>query len=428
MEKVIDIYNLSDFHGAILEEANKVGIIKIATFLKTIKEERKGSYLFLSAGDMYSGTYFSEVTKGKPLTQILNSLELTCMSVGNHEIADPKLMKEVLNEASFNLINSNVYCLNGNRLQIGKEYIIKELNGIKIGIIGTLGKMQKYDIINNISKDIIVKDEVNTVKKLSKFLRKEEKCEIIILLSHSNTYNLEDKIAELKDHEKVDVMINGHTHKKTCRIINCISKRKMAYIESGSSGEVIGNIRLTLSSKHHIIEEVSLENIDCCTLKERDHSYLEMINYFIRDNDLIYNEIGSIKHFYNKDIFLKAFCDYILKEYQCDIAVMNYGSIRSKGFPLFKNQIINISNIKEINPFNNYLVIGTINSDVMNFFINKCASSLYFSYINGINKEEVKVVMIDFVYFQNESLFIEHIISKENIPDIIVKMIKEEKL
>ena len=87
-QTIIDIYNLSDFHGAILEENKKVGLVTIATFLNKMKEEKKDSYLFLSDGDMYSGTYFSEITKGKPLTQMLNLLDLTCMGVGNHEIAD----------------------------------------------------------------------------------------------------------------------------------------------------------------------------------------------------------------------------------------------------------------------------------------------------------------------------------------------------
>lgn len=428
MQTIIDIYNLSDFHGAILEEANKVGIIKIATYLKRIKEERKESYFFLSTGDMYSGTYFSEITKGKPLTQILNSLGLTCMGVGNHEIADPDLIKEVVKEASFDFVNSNVYTLNGDRLKIGKEYLIKMVNGVRIGIIATLGKAQKNDIINNISKYILIKDEVETVRKLSYLLRKNESCEIIILLSHSNTFNLEDRISKLKGNEKVDVMINGHTHNRTCKLIDCGLKGKMAYIESGSSGEVLGNIRLVLSGRNYKMEEVSLKNIDCFKFVEKDYSYQEMLNYFIRDNDLIFNEIGNINNFYNKDIFIKVFCEYLLKEYNCDIAVINYGAIRAKGFPLFKNQTINNSNVKEINPFNNYFMIGTIDSDVMEYFIEKHAYSLCFSYLNANNKKEVKVIMIDFVYYQNESLFKEHLKTKENIPMIITKMIKDERL
>ena len=246
-QTIIDIYNLSDFHGAILEENKKVGLVTIATFLNKMKEEKKDSYLFLSDGDMYSGTYFSEITKGKPLTQMLNLLDLTCMGVGNHEIADKELIEEVIKDASFDFINSNVYKIDGSRLLIGKEYLVKVVNGVRVGIIATLGKAQKYDIINTVSRNIVVYDEVEVIKKLSRFLRKYEDCKIIILLSHSNTYNLVDKIAMLKANEMVDVMINGHNHKKICKIIDCNSKRKMAYIESGSSGDAIGNIRLIYS-------------------------------------------------------------------------------------------------------------------------------------------------------------------------------------
>lgn len=427
-QTIIDIYNLSDFHGAILEENKKVGLVTIATFLNKMKEEKKDSYLFLSDGDMYSGTYFSEITKGKPLTEMLNLLDLTCMGVGNHEIADKELIEEVIKDASFDFINSNVYKIDGSRLLIGKEYLVKVVNGVRVGIIATLGKAQKYDIINTVSRNIVVYDEVEVIKKLSRFLRKYEDCKIIILLSHSNTYNLVDKIAMLKANEMVDVMINGHNHKKICKIIDCNSKRKMAYIESGSSGDAIGNIRLILSSIKQEIKEVYLENIDSFSLYEKNSSYQEMINYYIRDNDCIYNEIGVINNYYNKELFLETFCKYLLEIYQGDIVVLNYGAIRAKGFPLYKKQMINNSNIREINPFNNYFMIGIIDSDVMDFFCEKYSSSLYFSYIYENNIKEVKVIMIDFVYYQNETIFKEYNKSKDNIFNIIYKMIKEERL
>lgn len=430
MEKIIiDIYNLSDFHGAILEEANKTGIVKIATYLKKIKEEKSNSYLFLSSGDMYSGTYFSELTNGKPLTQILNSLDLTCMGIGNHEIADPHLLKELINEASFPLLNTNVYLDNGSRLDIGKEYLVKTINGVKIGLISTLGVAQKNDIINTISKNLIVKNEIEIIKNLSFYLRKHLNCDIIILLSHSNTLHLEDEVAKLKNHEMVDVMINGHTHKKRCRLIDCGSKRKMAYLESGSSGDVLGNVRLILNNKHSIIEEIYVENIDTTNFREKDYFYQEIINYYIRDNVSIYSEVGVVLDFYNKEKFLKVFCEYLLEKYDCEVIVLNYGAIRATGFPLFKKQVINNSNIKEINPFNNYFMIGEIEKEVFDFFIEKYAYSLYFVSKNCEHKKnDIKVMMIDFVYYQNETLFKEVSITNESIPTIITKMIEEEKL
>jgi 5'-nucleotidase len=93
--------------------------------------------------------------------------------------------------------------------QYVKPWCIVNKGGMKIGIIGL-----EADISTCVSKTVSSRipqlDPVEETNKWAKYLREEEKCDMVILLSHQG-YEPEDQenAAKIKG---VDLVVGGHSH------------------------------------------------------------------------------------------------------------------------------------------------------------------------------------------------------------------------
>lgn len=88
-----------------------------------------------------------------------------------------------------------------------KPSVTLNVKGRKIGVIGFLTPDTKTLSGNSMLKDLIIKDEVEAVKKEAKILSSQG-CNIIIALGHSG-FKTEKEIA--REVEEVDLVIGGHT-------------------------------------------------------------------------------------------------------------------------------------------------------------------------------------------------------------------------
>ena len=183
----LNIYNISDLHGVILESRRSAGLLRTASYLKE-EIQKNPNAIIIAGGDIYSGTYFSKLTQGKVINLIFNSLNLTCLGLGNHELALADKLKTLEKEASFPFVLANVY--NKDNELMFAPYTVKEIGNLKVGIIATLGEKQKDDLTSEIASQIVVTDELKTIREYSYRLRRKEKCDLIIVSSHSSDDSL----------------------------------------------------------------------------------------------------------------------------------------------------------------------------------------------------------------------------------------------
>jgi len=97
-----------------------------------------GHYLILSGGDMWTGPAIATWTKGESMAAVMNAMDYSAAAIGNHEF-DFKIegLNERLAQSEFPFLSANIKeKATGETPDFATPYIIKEVNDIKIGIIG----------------------------------------------------------------------------------------------------------------------------------------------------------------------------------------------------------------------------------------------------------------------------------------------------
>ena len=208
-QKEIRILHVNDFHGYATEQhgfhSDELlgGIAYLAWRADVLKREKPG--LLLAAGDMIQGNNWANLFQGKPVIEVMNEMGFDAMVVGNHEFDyGQAVLKERIKEARFPVLGANVQGMEGL-----KPYIIREIEGVKIAIIGVVTE----DLpVTTHPKNVVglkILSPINVVERYVKELR--SKVDIILVLSHIGI-NVDMLLAERV--KGIDVIVGGHTHTK----------------------------------------------------------------------------------------------------------------------------------------------------------------------------------------------------------------------
>ena len=111
------------------------GYARIAIIVKQIRAENQGRILFCDCGDTMHGTYPALDTQGKAMIPVLNSLGLDAMTAHWEFAYGPKVFNQRVAELNYPMLANNVYNKEINKL-VYQSYIIKEIGGLRIGLVG----------------------------------------------------------------------------------------------------------------------------------------------------------------------------------------------------------------------------------------------------------------------------------------------------
>ena len=105
----VDFYAINDLHGKLLDGNSQPGTDELTSFLKSAREGDDHA-VFLSSGDMWQGTSESNLTRGKIVTDWMNSLDFVSMTLGNHEFDwGEEYIESNLELADFPFLAINIY-------------------------------------------------------------------------------------------------------------------------------------------------------------------------------------------------------------------------------------------------------------------------------------------------------------------------------
>ena len=180
----------------------------MAQEIKDFRKNNKNT-LILHAGDAVTGTLYYTLFEGKADAQLMNAINFDAFTLGNHEFDDGnKFLKSFLDALTIPVISANVVPDKGSILEgKWKPYIIKNIGGQKVGIIG-IDVVKKTKESSSPGDDIKFTDEVETAGKYVKELQNQG-INKIILLSHAG-YEKNVEIGEKVD--GIDLIISGDTH------------------------------------------------------------------------------------------------------------------------------------------------------------------------------------------------------------------------
>ena len=220
--KKITILHTNDQHSRIEpfehskdpKYSNKGGFARRASLIHAIRQEEK-NVLLLDAGDVFQGTPYFNMFGGELEYKLMSKMGYDCGTIGNHEF-DNKLegLKNQLPNANFDIINSN-YDFTNTILdgEINKYKIIVK-DGVKIGLFA-LGVELKGLVYPRAYAETVYLDPIEIAQDMTKKLRNEEKCDLVICLSHLgydySTDQVSDNILAAKT-SGIDLIIGGHTH------------------------------------------------------------------------------------------------------------------------------------------------------------------------------------------------------------------------
>jgi len=225
------------------DDDGKGGIIERAAIVDSVRAKYgESKVLLLHAGDFNQGTSYHSELKGTLEPKMVNALRYDCVTLGNHELDEGiESLAERVSKINAPVVCAN--CIFPDVLQKHvKPYVIMERGGKKIGIIGLESEIATM-VSAPIASRIQQFDNVETINKYAPFLKNEEKCDLVILLSHLG-YDEDQKVVPLT--RGVDLVIGGHSHTfvKDFIYVPNLDGKKIPIITDGCWGLEMGEIKI----------------------------------------------------------------------------------------------------------------------------------------------------------------------------------------
>lgn len=195
------IIHVNDVHSHLDELA------KVATLAEEIRSQQP-SLLFLHAGDQFLGTLYFTVHKGMADAEVLNTLGISAMALGNHEFDEgPGGLARFADVVNFPLLSANCDVSN-EPLLAGKiqPYVVLEVAGEKVGIIGVTTPDTAWS--SSPGPNVSFIDPIQAARSAVSTLS-EQGVNVIIVLSHLGWNN---DLALAQSVTGIDVLVGGHSH------------------------------------------------------------------------------------------------------------------------------------------------------------------------------------------------------------------------
>ena len=245
---------------------NEGGFARRASLIKKIRAIEP-NVLLLDAGDIFQGTPYFNLYHGELEYKLMTLMGYDCVTLGNHDFdLGMENIAIQMRNAGFDFVNAN-YSFNDTPLEKRiHPYKIYNKSGIKVGVFG-LGIELKGLVPEQLYGNTRYFDPVMVANDVASVLKKNEKCDFVICLSHLG-YQYEDrKISDMLLSEKtknIDLIIGGHTHTFLEKAIEKTNtEKKIIHVtQAGWAGIWLGRIdvifsrnpkKLTIESSYHKI-------------------------------------------------------------------------------------------------------------------------------------------------------------------------------
>ena len=253
-DTVITILHTNDTHSQIdpLPEndknAGKGGVARRATLVKRIRKENPNT-LLVDAGDVLQGTPYFNFYKGEVEYKAMSAIGYDAGTLGNHEFDNGvDALAAALKFATFDIVSAN-YDVTGTVLEGKvKRYVVKTLGGIRVGLFG-MGISPAGLITPANFKGVTYIDPVIAARDVVKKLREEERCSLVVAMSHLG-YQEDGKRGDslvASQVDGIDFIASGHSHlfmdQPATQTQPCGAKTLIFQV--GKSGIYVGRVDFT---------------------------------------------------------------------------------------------------------------------------------------------------------------------------------------
>lgn len=260
----LSVLNFNDFHGRLAASSPNT-----AAWVGTIEEQRalagEANTVLIAAGDSVGATLFaSSAQNDEPTIELLNALDVTASSVGNHEYDQgwPDLRDRIEPGVNFPYLAANVID-NATGQPALPGYTVVERNGLRVGIVGgvtqDLGSLVSPAGLTGLTVRPLVPAVNSTIANLKDGNTANGEADVIIVTVHEGapdgTKTMQQNMAESPNFAAIvndldpraQVVVNGHTHQAYAYTApNGTGTRPLISTAGYASG--VGRVQLTVDA------------------------------------------------------------------------------------------------------------------------------------------------------------------------------------
>jgi 2',3'-cyclic-nucleotide 2'-phosphodiesterase (5'-nucleotidase family) len=223
------------------------GISRIASVFNRLRAERPGELLFIDGGDTIQGSGPAAWTEGRVVVEPMDALGLDVAIPGNWSVAyGANSWKQRAGEFNYPIIAANMLDEETGKL-LFEPYLIEEINGARIGIIG----FTEPDIPTRqppyMSEGLAFHAD-GVLAPLVAELREKHQVDIVVVATHIGL----PKAIDLADTlDGVDVILSADTHERT---YEPIIRGDTWVVEAGAFASFVGVLDMTVNDEGEIID------------------------------------------------------------------------------------------------------------------------------------------------------------------------------
>src|SRR5712691_6125214 len=342
-----DVYQFAPVDGGA-----RGGLARVLTLRKQIISESPNA-LFLLAGDTISPSVESNTYQGRQMIEAWNASGLDYATFGNHEFDfGPDVLRARMSESHFKWLAANVIDKKtGKTFGDTPEFVIREFDGVKVGIFGIL--LQETLTSSRPGPDVDILDPCATAARVIPKIRAAG-AQVIIALTHLSMG--EDK--QLARCSGVDLILGGHEHTLLESMAGHAPIFKMT-----SDARELGRIDLNISKSTGKLESIDWRVIPVTDNVKDDLAFASIKRKYAALLKPLEQPVGRAA----VDLDVKSadvrtqetnmgdfVADAFRKATMADVALVNGGSIRAD--TIIKAGILTKRDVISILPFNNRLV------------------------------------------------------------------------
>lgn len=350
-QHALRILHVNDFHGfaepykPLGSEKLQGGIAYLAGEVQRLRADMPS--LLLAAGDMMQGNNWTNLFKGESAIEMMNAMRFDAMAVGNHEFDfGQDVLRERIAEAKF-----LVLCANVEGLGSLKPYVVKEIGGLRVGIIGVVTQDTPVATHPRNTEGLKFKSPAEAVRRHIGELKGA--VDVIIVLSHIG-YAADRALAESV--EGINVIVGGHSHTK---LDKPVTVGDTIIVQAWEHGKALGVLDLSVEDGKVAGFSGRLEEIVPAPGRE-DKTVMAIVNKYERKADAALGEvIGTAGVDLDGENVRKRetnlgdlIADIIMRMSGADAAIINGGGIRTS----INRGPIRVRDVYSVLPFDNYVV------------------------------------------------------------------------
>ena len=255
------------------------GFSRIAGFISSERNIYHNKLLVVDAGDFLMGTFFQtlELHEGFQLN-LMRKMGYEAVALGNHEFDyGPDSLAKIINNSIQNGPTPQILCSNYGGSNKTTDHDLRKLfengtvlpytiiikNGYRIGIFSLMGVDANESIASSFGMKFTNQRKV--ARQTAAFLKKEEKVDLVLVLSHSGVYLNKkgewdgEDIKLGKAVPEIDIIISGHSHST---LNSPVQAGNAVVVQTGASGANVGRIEVKFDSYGKPLVQASLVAMD----------------------------------------------------------------------------------------------------------------------------------------------------------------------